>query len=343
METELSRLLGHVKETAVVEDVLPFVSVVIPTRRRTKLLCRCLRALSRQDYPLDRYEVVVVDDDPENCENGVTQREIVDLGLKCDVRYLRNPGKGPAAARNEGWSQASGEIIAFTDDDTVATPTWLREGVKGFSDGVEGVGGRTIVPMPRVPTDSQRCASWLQTVHFITCNVFYRRGALEACGGFDTHFHEAYREDSDLTFSMWERGKKLVVAPGAVVYHPARKGRFLSSLKAHRRIAYDALLYKKHPKLYRAGKGRGARPDYYLMVSSVILAVAAAVAGFGWGALGLLVLWAVFDTRFFLERVRGTSHEMADLADMAVTSLLIPFAAILFRLVGAFRYRTLFW
>lgn len=343
METEISVFVGRGKDSAAVADVAPFVSVVIPTRRRPQLLRRCLRSLGRQMYPLDRYEIIVVDDDRGGRSDGRTGQLIRSLELACKVSCLPNPGKGPAAARNEGWRRAKGEIIAFTDDDTVASPVWLAEGVQGFVDGVEGVGGRTIVPLPRVPTDSQRCASWLQDVDFITCNMFYRREALEACGGFDSQFDDAYREDTDLTFIMWERGKRLVVAPNAVVYHPARQGRFLASLTGHRRIAYDALLYKKHHELYQASRGRGARVDYYLIVGAAVAAFVAALAGFAWPACILSAVWAALEARFFLERISGTSHKMTDLIDMAVTSVLIPFAAIFWRFAGAVKYKTLFW
>src|SRR4051812_48063528 len=90
----------------------PFISVIIATYQRPRILRGCLEALSRSDYPRDRFEVLAVDD-------GGT----VDLGFvpefrdRMDVTLLRSRHGGPALARNVGLARAKGEFVAFTDDD----------------------------------------------------------------------------------------------------------------------------------------------------------------------------------------------------------------------------------
>src|SRR5438067_730536 len=102
------------------------------------------------------------------------------------LRYIPVTGvHGPAAARNAGWRAARGEIIAFTDDDCVPTPGWLRAGVSAFVDGVAGVDGRVVMPLPATPTDYERDAAGLERGEFVTANCFYGRDALVAVGGFD--------------------------------------------------------------------------------------------------------------------------------------------------------------
>ena len=103
-----------------------------------------------------------------------------------------------------GGSAATGDIIAFTDDDCIPSPGWLSAGVAAFTDGVLGVSGKLIVPMERNPTDYERNAAQLANGAFITANCFYRRSCLEAIAGFDENFTTAWREDSDLTFQTLE-------------------------------------------------------------------------------------------------------------------------------------------
>ena len=102
------------------------VSVVVPTHNRPKLLDRCLEALVNQDAHPSEYEVIVVDDAGTEESRAVVERWATRSTV--GLRYLRvSPGRGPAAARNDGWRAARGEIIAFTDDDCVPDPR-LAEG-----------------------------------------------------------------------------------------------------------------------------------------------------------------------------------------------------------------------
>ncbi|TMC66987.1 MAG: hypothetical protein E6J21_00585 [Chloroflexota bacterium] len=164
------------------------------------------------------------------------------------------------------------EIIAFTDDDCIPTPGWLSAGMAAFTGSVLGVSGRLIVPLEGVPTDYERNAAQLADSEFVTANCFYRRSCLEVIGGFDENFTSAWREDSDLIFALMRRfvddgsgnqprepGKivedtlscPFVHAPDAIVIHPLRPAQWGISLRQQRKSMFNALLYKKHPRLYR--------------------------------------------------------------------------------------------
>ena len=96
----------------------------------------------------------------------------------------------------------------------------LANGVSAFVDGVAGVSGRMIVPISAHPTDNERNLTGLQRSDFITANCFYRRRVLEEVGGFDERFATAWREDSDLYFTLRERNYPFAWASGAIVIHP---------------------------------------------------------------------------------------------------------------------------
>jgi GT2 family glycosyltransferase len=318
------------------------VSVVVPTYHRPDLLGRCLTALVAQDFDPAGYEVVVADD----AASDATRRQVEAFAAAAciSVRYLPVTGPhGPAAARNAGWRAARGAVIAFTDDDTVPDPGWLAAGLDAF-DGPDAVAaaGRVVVPLPAEPTDHERNESGLERAGFVTANCFVRRSALEAVGGFDERFRTAWREDSDLEFRLLERGGRVVRAPKAAVAHPVRPAGWGVSLRQQRKVLFDALLYKKHPAHYRRRIRRKPPWDYYGIVSAAVLAGFAAAAGVWVVALAAAGVWAVLSGRFLARRLRGTTHAPRHVAEMVVTSALIPWLSVFWRLSGAAKFRVRF-
>ncbi|MBX5494312.1 MAG: glycosyltransferase [Bryobacteraceae bacterium] len=317
------------------------VSVVVPTHHRNALLQRCLSALLSQDLNPNCYEILVIDDGRSTeTEYLVT---LCALNTPIQVRYLR-PGntRGPAAARNAGWRAAEGEIIAFTDDDCVPNSDWLKHGLSAFVPGVDAVFGRVVVPLPSRPTDYERNASRLQYAGFVTANCFCRRTALEAAGGFDERFRLAWREDSDLFFTLIELQRRCVQEPRAIVIHPIRPARWAVSLAQQRRAMYNALLYKKHQRLYRKYIQRNPPWLYYLSAFALLAWIGAWIAGAAATAAAAATAWLLATFIFFLKRLAFTSKAPSHIAEMALTSALIPLLAIFWRLRGAVRYRVPF-
>lgn len=323
------------------EAMLP-VSVVVPTCGRAQLLDQCLRALTSQCFPSARYEIIVVDDRPQVATRHVVEAWSARQGVAGPrIQYLANTGPhGPAAARNRGWRRARGNIIAFTDDDTIPDPNWLLAGMRAFDADVQAVWGRIIMPLEGTPTDYELDAKGLESAEFVTANCFCPRSVLEEIDGFDERFRHAWREDADLYFRLIKRAGRIAHAPAAVVVHPIRPASWGVSLRQQKKILFDALLYKKHPDLYREKIRRHARWDYYLIVLSMLLgtgglvlgsAGVTAIAGFSWLSLS---------ANFCLSRLRCTARTPSHVAEMIVTSALIPPTAVFWRLVGSLRFRT---
>ncbi len=322
----------------------PAVSVVVPTCGRADLLGRCLDALLSQDLPAGQAEIIVVDDQPAQrtyaLVNSLAERA---RAAGTALSYAANRGRhGPAAARNIGWRRARAAIVAFTDDDTMPSHGWLRHGLAAFGPDVDAVCGPVLMPIPPVPTDYERDASQLQSAEFVTANCFCRRASLEALGGFDERFRRAWREDSDLHFRLIKADAVIAQAPQAVVVHPVRPAPWGVSLSQVSKIAFDALLYKKHPGLYRSRIRATPRWDYYATVSALLVSVGALAAGSLWLGLAAGALWLALTWRLFLRRLRGTSRAWSHVAELALTSVLIPPLAVFWRLVGALRYRVRF-
>jgi GT2 family glycosyltransferase len=321
----------------------PAVSVVIPTFRRPDLLERCLIAVANQDLDRRDYEIIVVNDGPDAVTRYLVESRRQRMAAGPRIRYLAMPARcGPAAARNRGWRAAAGNIVAFTDDDTIPERQWLREGRAALGPDLVAVWGRVRVPVSPVATDYERDASRLDNAEFVTANCFVRKSALLAVGGFDERFRAAWREDSDLFFSLLERAGRVAPAPRAVVVHPVRPAQWGVSLAQQRKVLFDALLFKKHPRLYRE-KIRPAPPwAYYATVLSLLAGLAAFASGAPLVGTLALAAWLMLTARFCWRRLAHTSRAARHVLEMVVTSVAIPPLAVFWRLAGALKFRVPF-
>lgn len=312
---------------------VPRVAVVVPTCRRPALLERCLAALAMQDLCRCQYEVIVSDDAHE----AATRRQVCDWARHGLPAHYVQPdvGKGPAAARNAGWRAARAELIAFTDDDCLPEPDWLRRGLEGFVDGVAGLSGSIHMPLPPRPTDYERNAASLERSRFVTANCFYRRAALEAVGGFDERFTLAWLEDTDLRYRLEDAGYRLALAPAARVTHPIRPAPWGVSLRQQRKSMFNALLHKQHP----ARQHITTPWRYYATAVALLTAGGAAAARRPRLTLAAGAFWAALTARFCARRLRGASRAPSHVVEMAITSALIPPLAIFWRLRGAVKFR----
>lgn len=319
------------------------VSVVIPTYQRAELLSRCLNALLQQQFNKEQYEIIVVSDGPD-----AETKKIFDNLTGYDaseVRYMSLPQKkGPAAARNYGWLNARGRIIAFTDDDCVPDAYWLAEIVKHCNneDSV-AITGKVIVPLSKRPTDHELNTANLQTADFITANCACTKSALVKAGGFDEQFSMAWREDSDLEFKLIDQQIPIKRIDSAIVTHPVRSSPWGVSIKEQKKTMYDALLYKKHPQLFRIKVRRVTSPMlYYLIIASFLLMLSGIIikqrslADIG------LVGWLGFTTFFIIKRLYTTKLSLNHIAEMVITSFIIPFISVFWQWYGAVKYRVLF-
>jgi GT2 family glycosyltransferase len=320
------------------------VSVVVPTCGRLDLLDRCLDALTRQTLSAASYEVIIVDDEPNhNTLHLVAGWRARTLERGPRLVYVSNAGPhGPAAARNRGWRIAQAPLIAFTDDDTVPSPGWLASALAAFADGVDALCGRIEMPLPAMPTDYQRDARLLETAEFVTANCFCRKNILERLDGFDERFTSPWREDSDLHFRLLDINARIAHAPEALVVHPVRPAPWGVSLFQIKKMAFDALLYKKHPRLYRQKIQGTPRWDYYAIVGALLAGLAGLVAGATPLAAVGAAAWLTLTIRLCARRLSGTAKTPSHVAEMIVTSALIPPLAVFWRIAGAIRYRVRF-
>lgn len=305
---------------------------------------RCLAALARQDLDPLEYEIIVADDGEDEDTAQVVKwwtARAQHGGLR--IIYVAVTGRhGPAAARNAGWKMATGEIIAFTDDDCIPATTWLSSGIAAFDCDLSAISGRIIMPLPSKPTDYERDAARLESAGFVTANCFCRRDVLIAQNGFDENFTAAWREDSDLLFTLLENHAMVGHAPKAIVEHPIRPAPWGISIRQQRKILFDALLYKKHPKLYLK-RIRATPPwQYYITATVLFIALSASISDQLIVAIGAMASWLIMMGKLWFTRLKDTSHQLTHVLEMLVTSIVIPPLAIFWRLFGAVKFRVMY-
>ena len=321
------------------------LSVVIPTYRRPALLRRCLEAIRQQICPDCAYEVLVISDGPDS-ETESLAAEFNRNFPEFPLRYHALPAKGgPAAARNFGWKKGLGELIVFTDDDCIPAPLWLDAYWSAYllrNRSLIGFTGKVEVPVSERPTDYQKNVAHLSTAEFITANCACSRAALESVGGFDEDFPIAWREDSELQFKLLKENILILHVSDALVCHPARAASWGTSIRDQQKSMFNALLFKKHPDLYRTKIASGPVWNYYTIIAATIIAIIAFAMQIKFLAIAALVVWAISIITFIAKRLKGTDVSFSHRAEMVVTSLVIPYLSVYWTLRGAMRYKVFF-
>jgi glycosyltransferase involved in cell wall biosynthesis len=211
----------------------PRISVVIPAYRAWGTLPDVLSALRPQIEGRNREAIVV-----ESSGDGRAAELARDAPW---ARVIVLPARAlPGAARNTACLLARGELIAFTDADSVPVPGWLDELDGALGPGVDAVAGAVLNGTPRNPVGTAgyllEFVEWIPgrrgpPLHAATCSLLVRRDALEASGGFRTDVWPG--EDTILTFAFGASGR-LAFAPAARVRHLNRTG--LRAFLRHQRL-----------------------------------------------------------------------------------------------------------
>ena len=317
------------------------VSIVIPTYQRPHLLKRCLHSLMLQRFLKTAYEVIVISDGPDEQTLRIVNesRSIAGPDLWC---YSLPAKKGPAAARNAGWKAAKGKLILFTDDDCIPAVDWIENFHNAFDfygEPLIAFTGKITVPRSASPTDFELNTAHLETADFVTANCACSKTALEKVNGFDEAFTMAWREDSDLQFRLIKEGIRIKKIDEAEVIHPVRKAPWGVSLKEQKKSMFNALLFKKHPQLYRQKINKGLLWNYYLMIFFCIAFFIAIFLHKTTIALGCFICWFILLGEFTFKRLTNASHSLTHIAEMIATSMLIPFFSIYWNLYGAYKFK----
>lgn len=205
------------------------VSVLVATRDRPAQLSRCLPTVLANDH--EDFEVLVLDQSQTD-----ESREVIELLDDPRVRYMRLTVVGKTVALNAGLRQATGAVLAFTDDDCTVPADWLRCGIAALDGAPDS--GIVFGKLAAVPHDGRRLyipvydpprrrelRGRLSREHFsgVGANMFVREEVFSRAGWFDEGLGPGGRfrtsEDIDLAYRALRAGFAIVEDPTNIVMH----------------------------------------------------------------------------------------------------------------------------
>ena len=225
----------------------PSVSVIVPVYNAERALPRLILSLKGQDYPADRVEFLLVD-------NNSTDRSADVIRQHPEVKLLtQTQQQTPGATRNAGIALAAGEVLAFIDADCWAHPRWLSTGIRTLAGTrLDRVAGRVEFVLSQRPniyeiydsTLNFRQADFVDRGWCGTGNLFVWKRVFDDIGPFDPELIS--HEDSEFGERATRAGKTLGYAADAVVYHHSRKS-LIALIKKWMRTEYGAAqAYRRH-------------------------------------------------------------------------------------------------
>lgn len=241
----------------------PYVSVIIPALNCIRDVDDCMAALRAQDYPVDRFEIIVVDN---GSDDGTAER-----AMQWGVRLERMPEKGRSKAQNAGLEVARGEIILTTDMGCVARPDWISNVVACFRDPTVGCVAGDIAMRPTGDNMALRYQArkrYMSPFHALKrrrlpylpfadgANASFRRAVFDEIGGFDPSFFKAadveicYRI---LVLTEW----KIVFCPDCLVEEAGEPDLKTLQHQRYRMGLGSHLLRARFPAFFESAEGSG--------------------------------------------------------------------------------------
>jgi glycosyltransferase involved in cell wall biosynthesis len=219
------------------------ISVILCTHNRCESLVEALDSLSKSILPESvEWEVLVVDNNSSDSTRQVA--ESFCEKLPTHFRYVFEPKPGKSNALNRGIQEATGQILAFTDDDLTVESAWLQNLTAHLCSGEwAGAGGRVLPergfsPPQWIPVGNKHALAplsifdrgpepgALEESPIGACMAFHRR-MFEKYGGFRTDMGPGLgaaslqkSEDNEFGHRLRAAGEKLRYEPEAVAYHP---------------------------------------------------------------------------------------------------------------------------
>ncbi len=214
----------------------PFATVTICTYNRARWLRETLAFITRQDYPADHWEIIVVDNNSADDTRAVVAEFST---APKPPRYVLEKNQGSSHARNRGIAEAAGEIIVFTDDDMLGPTDWLRRLMAPFqrpdAAAIAAVGGEVIPVFPEGlpqwiegywkplalrpdlgPLDERKLP--------MTANLAIRKEVFAKIGTFRPDLgrigtHSLFNEDHELCRRLFAAGYAMWYNPDAALQH----------------------------------------------------------------------------------------------------------------------------
>jgi len=228
------------------------ISVVVPTRNRLENLNQLLISFKNlREFPL---EIIIVDDGSIDQTQELLNKWESTVKRFFPIVFNNPKSEGPAVARNIGIQLASGDLIAFTDDDCIVHPHWVKEiqksNIWNNKGQIVGIGGRVLPFRKGIVSDYFTFHRILEPPHYtqylVTANACYLRSKLLEVNGFDECHKYPGGEDNGLSLNLFKLGYRFGYEKNMIVWHDYRTS-LLSFMKTFYRYGKGcAEITQKH-------------------------------------------------------------------------------------------------
>lgn len=248
-----------------------FISIIIPTYNRGDQIRNTILCCAAQDYPKDRFEIIVADNNSTDNTKGVIEE--LQKSSDADIKYLFEPRQGAHYARNLASKQARGDFLYFTDDDMLPKEDVLRRMVKVFDvdSNIAEVGGRVLPKWEFDPPEWLTKYFYDGTLSLIdkqeklivadfdigiySCHQMIKREILFECGGFNPDIAKDTligNGETGLNIKIINAGHLLAYTSEAVSYHAIPRSRmtqrYINSRYGNQGNCDSFTLHNKHKK-----------------------------------------------------------------------------------------------
>lgn len=216
-------------------EEFPFVSILVPAHNEALVIEKTVQSLLNLDYPDDRYEIIVVNDNSSDNSHEILtnmQKENLDRNLIVISTDSTNGGKGKSNSLNIGLKASKGEILAIYDADNTPekkalkylVQTLIKDDSLGAVIGKFRCRNRARNLLTRFINIETLTFQWMaqagrwQLLNLCTIpgtNYVVRRSIIEEMNGWDT---KAITEDTEMSFRMYRMGYKIKIMPLAVTW-----------------------------------------------------------------------------------------------------------------------------
>lgn len=273
----------------------PMVTIMVPAHNEGVVIVKTVESLLRFDYPQDRYEIIVINDNSsDNSAELLAAIQNKNPGRQLHIINTDaiTGGKGKSNALNIGFKQAKGEIMAIYDADNTPEKTALRYLVAELTndDSLGGVIGkfrtrnRNASLLTRFINIETLSFQWMAQAGrwqlFKLCtipgtNFIVRRSIIEAIGGWD---EKALAEDTEISFRIYMMGYKIKFQPKAVTWEQEPQTLKVWFRQRTRWVKGNIYVIVKNARLLFDPKARKIRFDilyflsiYFLLMTSLVV------------------------------------------------------------------------
>lgn len=243
------------------------ISIIVTTYNRGDILNHCLDCLAAQTLDKSDYEVLIINNNSTDNTQSVAETYAKN---NQNFKVFIEEKQGSAHARNRGWAEAKGEIIAYIDDDAKTTADWAEKIIKNFESvnpKPVAVGGQVFPWYEDTPpkwfTDEFEIRTWgkesrflKKNESFVTMNTAVLRSMFEKYGGFNPEYGPIFDtprmgDDTEFFYRIYEKEPYLWYDPGLTVYHWTPKSRMKASYRFKRAVKNgEALAAMRNRKFF---------------------------------------------------------------------------------------------